>query len=241
MKFTETRRAGWDTETTSADPTAARVVTAALTVRGGGRPESKKSWVINPGIDVPTEASDIHGYTTERVQAEGRPPVEVLDEIASLLANAIEWGMPLVAFNTSFDWTVLHCDLLRHGLPTVIGRIAADTPLTLVDPHVIDKQYDRYVKGSGMRKLKPTAERYGIEITDWHTADADAEAALGIAEAQFERWPALGDFTPHRLYLAQQMWRGAQQADLQDHFRKTDPAAVTDPGWPLLNAAEGVA
>jgi DNA polymerase-3 subunit epsilon len=244
VKFADTRRAGWDTETTGPDPTTARIVTAALIVRGGGREDLTMSWVINPGIPVPDEAAAIHGYTTARVQAEGQDPATALDEIATRLADAIKWSMPLVAFNTSFDWTVLHYDLLRNGLPTVAER-AGLHPLPLVDPHVIDKQVQQRVRGKGMRKLAPTCERYGVVLEDWHTAEADALAALLIAEAQFDgRYARLAeawDQGPAALFAAQQRWRADQQTSLASYFMgrgEYDTAADIRREWPLIPAAE---
>jgi DNA polymerase-3 subunit epsilon len=243
VKFTEVRRAGWDTETTGPDPTTARIVTAALIVRGGGRPDRAMSWVIDPGVPVPIEASDIHGFTTARVQAEGQDAATALDEIATRLADAIGWGMPLVAFNTSFDWTVLHYDLLRHGLPTVIDRVGPDVALPLIDPHVIDKQIMQRVRGKGQRKLKPTAERYKVRVENWHEASADATAALGIAEAQFEgaaRLAALWDRGPAAMFAAQQQWRAEQQDSLAAWFAggtEHEKAATVRREWPLLPAA----
>lgn len=238
--FTDTRRLGWDTETTGPDPLTDRIVTAAIVVRGGGREDRLFSWLINPGVPIPEEATAVHGVSTERAQAEGQDPKVALDEIASNLARAIKWGMPVVAFNQSFDWTILHHDLRRNGLSTVEARVGLH-PLPLVDPHVIDKQCDRYVKGSGMRKLKPTAERYGVQLEDWHTADADALAALLIAEAQFDRYPQLNDMGPQQLFAAQRAWRAEQQAGLQEWFRKKatpeqggDPGKVIDGSWPLI-------
>ncbi|KMS79070.1 exonuclease [Streptomyces leeuwenhoekii] len=240
--FADVRKAAWDTETTGPNPLEDRIVTAAFIVRGGGRPDRIFSWLINPGIPIPEEASAVHGVTDAMVQADGQDPKTALDEIATNLVRAIEWGMPLVAFNQSFDWSILHHDLVRNGLPTVEERVGL-RPLTLVDPHVIDKQVDKYVKGSGRRKLQPTCERYGVELTDWHTAEADALAALLIAEAQFERYPKLNGMGPAQLFAAQKAWRAEQQASLQDWFRTRatpeqggDPNKVIDGSWPLIPA-----
>ncbi|WP_244205281.1 exonuclease domain-containing protein [Streptomyces bobili] len=242
MKFTEIRRLAWDTETTGPNPLEDRIVTAAIVVRGGGRDDRLFSWLINPGVPIPAEASEVHGITDAMVQADGQDPKTALDEIATNLVRAIEWGMPIVAFNQSFDWSILYYDLLRNGLPTVEQRVGLNT-LPLLDPHVIDKQVDKYVKGSGMRKLKPTAERYGVELEDWHTAEADALAALLIAEAQFERHPRLNNMGPQQLFAAQKSWRAEQQAGLQKWFRTRataeqggDPAKVIDGSWPLIPA-----
>ncbi len=241
--FTEVRKAAWDTETTGPNPLEDRIVTAAFIVRGAGQPERDLSWLINPGIPIPAEATEVHGITNEMVQANGLEPKVALDEIANCLAYAIELGMPVVAFNQSFDWSILHYDLKRNGLDSVEDRLGASQPMPLVDPHVIDKQVDKYVKGTGMRKLKPTAERYGVELDDWHTAEADALAALLIAEQQFAKHHYLGAMGPERLFTSQQKWRADQQAGLQQWFRTKatpeqggDPNKVIDGSWPLIPA-----
>ncbi|MEU5608403.1 exonuclease domain-containing protein [Streptomyces sparsogenes] len=231
MKFLEARRIGWDTETTSTDPTQARIVTAALVGRGGTAPDRVQTWLINPGVPIPPETTAIHGIDDAKAQAEGQAPKAALDELAGTMARAIRYGTPLVAFNTAYDWSVLHYELMRHGLPTMADRLGGE-PYTLVDPLVLDKQADRYRKGS--RKLKAVAEHYGVELTDWHTAEADALAALRIAEALYERHPRLNDYAPQRLFLAQQAWREEQQVSLQAHFRKKDPNAYCAPEWPLI-------
>ncbi|MGW3428935.1 exonuclease domain-containing protein [Streptomyces melanosporofaciens] len=238
--FAHVRKASWDTETTGPNPLEDRIVTAAFIVRGGGREDRVFSWLINPGVPIPAEASEVHGITDAMVQTDGQDPKSALDEIASNLARAIAWGMPVVAFNQSFDWSILHYDLIRNGLPTVEQRVGLN-PLTLVDSHVIDKQVDKYVKGTGMRKLKPTCERYGIELEDWHTAEADVLAALLIAEAQFDRYPQLNGMGPAQLFAAQRAWRAEQQAGLQKWFRTKAtpeqggaPDKVIDGSWPLV-------
>ncbi|MFF7553620.1 exonuclease domain-containing protein [Streptomyces olivaceus] len=240
--FAAVRRLAWDTETTGPNPLEDRIVTAAIVVRGGGRDDRLFSWLINPGIPIPAEATEVHKVTDAMVQADGQDPKTALDEIATNLVRAIEWGMPIVAFNQSFDWTILHHDLVRNGLPTVEERVGL-APLPLIDPHVIDKQVDKYVKGSGMRKLQPTCERYGVQLDDWHTAEADALAALLIAEAQFVRHPKLNDMSPAELFAAQRAWRAEQQAGLQEWFRTRatpeqggDPKKVIDGSWPLIPA-----
>ncbi|MFE2457557.1 exonuclease domain-containing protein [Streptomyces sp. NPDC059402] len=233
--FADVRRLAWDTETTGPNPLQDRIVTAAIVVRGGGRDDRVFSWLINPGIPIPAEATEVHKVTDAMAQADGQDPKTALDEIATNLARAIAWGMPIVAFNQSFDWSILHHDLVRNGLPTVEERVGL-APLPLIDPHVIDRQCVERLRGKGMRKLKPTAERYGVQLTDWHTAEADALAALLIAEAQFERYPQLADMGPVQLFAAQRAWRAEQQASLQEYLRKSDPEASCDLEWPLIPA-----
>lgn len=245
MKLTDIRRLAWDTETTGVDVHEARIVTAALVVRGGGLPDRTFSYLVNPQVPIPPAASAVHGVTDARAQSEGTDPKVALNEIADHLTAAISYGMPVIAFNQAFDWSVLHYDLARHGLPTVADRLGSE-PYTLLDPHVIDRQCMQRVPGAGQRKLKPTAERYGIELTDWHTAEADALAALLIAEAQFARYPQLQTYGPPQLFAAQKAWRAEQQAGLQAWFRTKaspeqggDPNKVIDGSWPLIPAPRG--
>lgn len=241
MHFTEIRKAGFDTETTHRDSTKAHIVTAALTIRGGGRPDQTFTWLINPGVPIPPETTAIHGIDDAKAQAEGQDPKVALEDIASKLASALLYGMPVIAFNLSYDWTVLDRGLRRNGLATMAERLGDLTAPPLIDPHVIDKQVIPRRKGSGMRKLKPTAEVYDVSLKDWHTAEADALAAVLIAEAQFARFPQLSALSPTQLYELQQQWRKEQQAGLQEWFRTKatpeqggHPEKVIDGNWPLI-------
>ncbi|MFF7130333.1 exonuclease domain-containing protein [Streptomyces sp. NPDC008240] len=238
MKYLDSRRIGWDTETTSTNPAEARIVTAALVGRGGASPEHIQTWLINPGVPIPPETTAIHGIDDAKAQADGQDAKVALEEIAETMARAIRYGMPLVAFNQAYDWSVLHYELLRHGLPTMLDRLGGQ-PYSLIDPMVIDKQCVPRVRGKGMRKLKPTAERYGVELTNWHTAEADALAALLIADAQFAKFPQLAEMGSQQLYAAQRVWRAEQQVGLQEFLRRDNPRAHCEPEWPLVPAQRG--
>jgi DNA polymerase-3 subunit epsilon len=235
MRFNQLRRLAWDTETTGVNPLDARIVTAALVVRGGGLEDRTFSYLINPQVPIPPAATAVHGIDDAKAQAEGTDPKTTLDEIAGHLAAAIAYGMPVIAFNQSYDWSVLHYDLQRHDLPTMYDRVGPG-PLPLLDPHVIDRQCVPKLRGSGLRKLKPTCERYGVALDDWHTAEADALAALLLADAQFDYHPQLADMGPQQLYAAQKAWRAEQQAGLQEFLRRSNPRAYCAPEWPLLSA-----
>ena len=238
MSYLDSRRLAWDTETTSTNPAEARIVTAALVGCGGGGPDRVQTWLINPGVPIPPETTAIHGITDARAQADGQDPRSALEEIADTMARAIRYGMPLIAFNTAYDWSVLHHELERHQLPTMFDRLGGQ-PYSLLDPHVIDRQVVPRLRGSGARKLKPTAERYGVELTDWHTAEADALAALLIADAQFTKYPQLGEMSMQQMFEAQQAWRAEQQTGLQKFLRQSKPKAYCAPEWPLVPAQRG--
>lgn len=238
MGFIGIRKYGFDTETTGVNVNESRIVTAAVVAHGGGKPDCAKTWLIDPGIEIPEEAAAIHGITTERVRAEGVDAATALDEIARTLTGVLRNRLPIVAFNLAFDWSILDRELKRYELPTMAERYTQPI-YGLVDPYVIDKAVDRYRKGT--RKLQPTAELYGVKLDDWHTADADALAATLIAEKEFEKYEFLNRLSPERLYNAQQKWRKEQCASLQAYFRNEeksgdayDPEAVINGEWPML-------
>lgn len=240
MRFADVPKCGFDTETTGVDVREARIVTAALIVPGA----FTRTVLIDPEIEISAEASEIHGITTDVARADGIPAVEGVEWIASNLCEAIKRHVPVVAFNLSYDWSVLHYELLRHGLPTMVARFGE--PIEgLIDPYVLDKGLDKYRRGS--RKLQPTCEHYGIdEITDWHTADADAYGAILIAEKLFERYPYLNSWSPSRLFNTQARWKKQQCEGLEAYFRnegksgeKYDPNAVVNVEWPLQTVPEG--
>ncbi|MFE7972963.1 exonuclease domain-containing protein [Streptomyces shenzhenensis] len=240
--FADVWRTAWDTETTGTDPVNDRIVTAAFIVRAPGMDDRPFTWLINPGVPIPPETTEVHGIDDAKAQAEGQDPKTALDAIAGHLVAAITRNMPVVAFNQSFDWSILHYELIRNGLPTMYDRLGRE-PVTLVDPLVLDKKFGERPTGKGQRRLQPTAERYGVKLDDWHEAKADALAALLIAEEQFERFPQLARMTPEQLFGAQQQWRAKQAAGTQWWFREKatpeeggDPNKVIDGSWPLIPA-----
>lgn len=238
-RFADVRKVGFDLETTGVDVETARIVTASIVAIGGGKEELTFNYLVNPGIEIPKEASAIHGVSTEIARASGLNASEALDEIAEKLSKALDSGMPVVAYNLSYDWTVLDRELRRNNLPVMAERVN-DPIRSLIDPYVIDKYVHRYRKGS--RKLQHTAHHYDVhEISDWHSSDADARAAVLIAEKLFQRYPYLDSMGPGFLYQYQQRWKREQAESLEAYFRnesksgeKFNPDAVVDRNWPLV-------
>lgn len=224
--------ASWDTETTGVNVETARIVTSALIHCTPGGECTTRTWVANPGITIPEEAAKIHGYDTARAQADGRPAAEVVEEIAEELTAALAAGTPLVAMNARFDFSVLDRELRRYGLPTLGERVGSETaPGPVIDPLIIDKQVDKYRKGS--RKLEALAAHYGVTLAAAHTADADALAAVQVAVALAEKYPQL-QVEPAELYEWQIKWAADQAASFQAYKRRTDPTAEVEGAWPLV-------
>lgn len=219
----ELPHAAFDLETTGRDPHTARIVTASIIlVDGQGAVLQHHEWLAAVEEDIPAEAAAIHGVSTERARAEGRPAPEVTAEIAGVLGSMFAAGIPVLAFNASYDFTVLNRECERFGL-------TAPAPAPVIDPYILDKQVDRYRRGK--RTLTALTEHYGVGFENAHTSAADVMATLGVARAMAGQYPVLhGDAAA--LHQAQIGWAGAQAASFQDYLRRKDPAAVVDGSWP---------
>jgi len=210
---------GFDTETTGVDVRRDRVVSAAL-VRRDPSGTHVRTWLVDPGVEIPEAAGAVHGLTTEHVRAHGTAPGPALDEIADEIAAALRAGSALVAYNADFDLAVLDAELERHGLPSLGDRL--DGPVRpVLDPMVLDRMADPEREGG--RRLVDLCEHHDVTTGLLHTADADALATLDVLERVLAASPALLAATPQELHDRQRVavaaWRAAY------HARKAAEAA----------------
>ena len=218
---------GFDLETTAADPTEARIVTAAVVIVNDGAARTD-TWLVDPGVDIPDEAAAVHGITTERAQAEGADPAEMLGELSNKLQAWIDAESgPLVAFNASYDFTVLSRELDRYG---ITQGLWAWRPI--VDPFVIDRHHDKYRKGK--RTLGAMVEHYWVALDNAHEASADALGALRLAWRLPQVFPQLADMALDDLHDAQIGWHKERQDSFRAYLEREgkDSSGVNDE-WPV--------
>lgn len=233
----------FDLETTGTDPRSDRIVTAFFGILDAkGTLLESHEWIVDPGVPIPQGASDVHGFTKAALDADHRTrhdPQQVTVEIARTIWRNCGDGprLPLAGHNIAYDLTMLDSHLFRDGrvpLPYGPGRIR------VLDSLVLDKHYDRYVKGTGQRKLTPTAQRYGIDFTaeQAHDASFDAVASGRICQAILALHAnPRGTLSFDTLHLLQRRWRAEQQKDLEAWLRANrDPQAICEPGWPSYAA-----
>ncbi len=219
-------RAAFDLETTGKDPREARIVTASIVlVDETGAVAETQEWLADPGVEIPEEAAAIHGISTAHARENGRPADEVAAEVGAVLATLFHNNIPVIAFNASYDFTVLAHEARRHGLAQI-------APAPVIDPFICNKHVDRFRKGS--RTLVALCDEYGITLDDAHTSAADAEATLRLADALAAKYSALR-LAASELHDAQVGWAREQAADFQQYLRRVkDPAAVIEGDWPVL-------
>lgn len=218
-------RAAFDLETTGKNSRSARIVTASITVVDDhGELIAEHEWLADPGVEIPAEASEVHGITTEKARAEGRPAAEVTREVAGVLQELFDAGTPVIAFNASYDFTVLAAESARYGVPQL-------SRFPVLDPYVMNKQVDRYRKGK--RTLTALCEEYGVDLTNAHTSAADALATLRVLDAMAGKFPKL-QMPASKLHQLQVDWAASQAADFQQYLRRSKPTAVIEGEWPVL-------
>jgi DNA polymerase-3 subunit epsilon len=227
---------GFDLETTGTDPYEARIVTGAVIEVRDGQALGRREWLADPGVEIPADAVAVHGISNERAAAEGRPADQVADAIADVLVTYWKTGVPVVAYNASFDLTLLSAELRRHGLASLRDRLGGAEPAPVIDPYTVDRWADRYRRGK--RNLEAVCVEYGIELDAAHNAGADALAAARLAGAIAHRYPKIAALGPAELHRRQIEWYAAWAADFQSFLRrKGDAEAVVDGTWPLREVA----
>lgn len=226
------RLAAFDIESTGVDPQNDRIVTATVSVVGGQQPIDTVSWLADPGIPIPEGAARVHGITTERAQAEGRPSAEVVNEIVDTLAEQIARGVPVVAFNARYDLTMLDREARRNGIVPLTER---GSELYVIDPLIIDKQLWKFRKGK--RTLTAVCEVYNVQLSedDAHAADADAIAAARVAWRLGEKYDELL-IGLTELHAAQVEWAAEQAASLEEYFKSQGKNEVVEREWPIVSA-----
>lgn len=232
MTWTSDPWLGFDTETTGTSPFKDRLVTAALVLRVEGRDDQVATWLADPGVEIPEQASAVHGITTEYAREHGRPVEEVLEEVAGCLTEHWFRGFPVVAFNASYDITLVDRELSRHGLATFAERLDGE-PMLVVDPLVLDRKLDRFRKGK--KTLTDMAPVYGVEASpDAHTAEVDVAMTLNVLAGIARKFPELEEHDAASLTGYQARAHREWAEDFEKYLRRQGREASIERDWPLI-------
>jgi DNA polymerase-3 subunit epsilon len=217
----------FDLETTGIDVETSRIVSAHVGVLdAAGELVERHDWLADPGIDIPAQASAVHGISSAHARAEGRPAVDVVREIVDALSDLLARGIAVTIYNAAYDLSLLRHEAVRYGIPPL------ENPSPIIDPLVLDKAVDKYRKGK--RTLEAAALFYGVTLLDAHDASADAVAAGRVAQAMVRAHRAELAVDPTLLHSRQVGWCADQAASFQSYMRRTrDPAFTTSGSWPV--------
>ena len=221
--------AAFDLETTSASPIEARIVTACIVTVNCYPASAPVEFLADPGIEIPAEATAVHGITTEHAREHGEDARRVAGGVAETLRMQWLAGRPVVIFNAPYDLTVLSCELDRYGLDP-LGEIGP-----VIDPLVLDRVLDRFRRGK--RTLVAACEHYRVKLDGAHDSTADAVAAARVAWRIGQVYPQVAEMTLPELHVYQE----EAYADWAEHFegylRGKGSSEVIDRSWPVRRAA----
>ncbi|MDF2915871.1 MAG: exo [Microbacterium sp.] len=219
----------FDTETDGVDLEDTRIITAFIGVMdtATGAVIERHEWVLQPERPIPTVASDIHGYTTERAEREGVGRRLGLLQIAEQLMR-LGLNTPIVAMNAIYDFTILDRELGRVGLDDEFGSPielcerdetgAVIWPLVF-DPMVFDRAIDKYRKGK--RTLVDLCKVYGVPVeANAHDAEADCRMAGRVA-IKLMGHSRLQDLTIEEVHRKLIATHRSNSLSLADYWQKT--------------------
>ena len=164
----------FDLETTGVNVSLDRIVEISiLKIFPNGNKESK-TWLVNPGVPIPSEASNIHGITNDIVKNE--PLFKMIaSDIKSMINNC-----DLAGFNSNkFDIPLLAEELLRSEIDFSLDNVAT------IDVQNIFHKMEQ-------RTLSAAYQFYcGKSLDNAHSSKADTLATYEVLESQIEKYDDL--------------------------------------------------
>ena len=223
----------FDVETTGRDPATARIIQAAFAIvspEGELLPGSYKSYLeLPPGVEMAPDAIEAHGITPEILASEGDTPEFVLADIYDRFRYTAMTGMPLLIYNTPYDWPLVKAEWRRYDFVRMPGWRGLPSP-SFLDPLLLDRHFNKYRKGG--RKLGTLAEVYGVPLENAHDAFEDCLATAGVARAIVARFPEIRGMTLRKLQSWQADAFDVWKRDMNSYFRrKGNPTVITE-SWP---------
>jgi DNA polymerase III subunit epsilon len=224
----------FDLETTGIDRFNDVPVSYALALVRAGIVVHSWSGLIDPGREIPVEATEVNGITSERARAEGMPLDMAVAVITDTIVAAGRRGVPIAGMKIDYDLTMVDTQARLwwgHGL----SELGWNGPV--LDVSVIDRHVDP--DRQGPRTLTNLCEHYGVYLGQAHDAWADAVASAGVLFALAEHYREVGECDLADLHHGQIGWH-RQWAQGYDEVRFTQCKAPLDPRdyvWPVAPAA----
>ncbi len=99
----------FDTETTGFSPTTDRIVEVGAVKFRNGEVIEEKSWLVNPGRQIPSWATEVHGITDEDVK--NQPTfAEIYPQFLKFINGSV-----MIAHNARFDISFVKAEADRAG------------------------------------------------------------------------------------------------------------------------------
>jgi DNA polymerase-3 subunit epsilon len=165
-----------DLETTGVNIAVDRIIEIAIIKITPDRNKHVKHKLLNPQMPISKSSSDIHGITDEKVK-DAPTFKEVANELKQFIDNA-----DLSGYNSNrFDIPLLMEEFLRAGISFDMNNrrmVDVQTIFHMMEKRTLAAAYKFYCEK---------------ELTEAHSAEADATATWEILEAQLIRYEHLGN------------------------------------------------
>jgi len=187
-----------------------------------GRLIEHKDFLIRPdGFDIPFDAEQIHGISTELANEEG----EALEDVLELFNEALNKAKFVVGQNIQFDINVCGCEFVRTEMDTPMLEMAILDTCTETTANLCQIPGGR----GGKFKLPTLTELhdylFGVPFAEAHNATADVEATTRCFFELMRR----GVFLPEELQ---------QEEKYIEDFKAFNPAPIGTYGLKHLNLKE---
>lgn len=164
----------FDLETTGINVGKDRIVEICILKVNPDSSRESKTWLVNPEMYIPKEATEIHGISDEDVK-EAPKFAEIAPKILAMIA-----GCDLAGFNSNrFDVPLLAEELLRAGFDFDLNKhklIDAQTIFFKMEPRTLSAAYQFYC---------------GKSLENAHSAEADVAATFEVLDAQAGKYEEL--------------------------------------------------
>jgi len=237
-----------DTETTGLVAPIFVVELAAQRMRGWKSVDQPFRKLLNQNLDIPSEASRVHGYTREILERDGQLPHKVYEAFAAYVGR-----LPLVAYNLEYDLDeVLKPEWKRLKVRPVgtVGFCALRLAQRLLDP-----------VPAGNCKLQTLRQYYRLPERGAHTALGDvmtvadlfATILQPIAEQRgLDSWNKIVQYADEEWYPSrfafgkfkgQSFWEARKQSGIQEWLawlsRSKNPKTARMGRWYLTQLNGG--
>lgn len=171
-----------DLEATGADPASARIIQVAVLrlVEGGGSLSLDSSFetLVDPGVSIPAEVSDLTGITDQMV---GDAPT--FDELGENLRPLLQ-GAHLAGYNSlQYDVPLLKAEYGRHGL----GPLPGPEDRVHLDVMRLEETFRGKSLGDVFQKY------FGKRPEEAHTAMADVRSTCKVLKGQLQTYESKRD------------------------------------------------
>lgn len=165
----------FDTETTGVDPVKDKIVSISAKIVEDFITVDSLSLLINPGIPIPIEASNVHGITNEMVK--DKP---LFKDVALSIYDFFQKAKVVAGYNIlSFDIPLLSEEFLRAGLE-----------LDFTNKLIVDSKKIFFLKEE--RTLSAAVRFYcGRQHEEAHDSMGDVNATIDVLQGQMRMYEDL--------------------------------------------------